>query len=110
LEARLYAAEYAAKLWQRAAEQANAREEIYEAALKPFADALHDWGDDPASYDWSDAWEHPIAMNVTVGDFRRAASAIEAAAAGETADAGSTVGESAARQGDAQSTPGTPHE
>jgi hypothetical protein len=38
------------------------------------------------------------------------ASAIEAAAAGETADAGSTVGESAARQGDAQSTPGTPHE
>lgn len=46
--------------------------ERLEAALKPFADAIDEWGDDTDQPDRWTTWEHPVAMCVTLGDFRRA--------------------------------------
>lgn len=46
-------------------------------ALEPFATALDDWGDDTGQPDRWTAWEHPIAMNVTLGDFRRARASLD---------------------------------
>lgn len=48
------------------------RIEALEAALRPFAKAVDDWGDDQGQPDRWDTSEHPIAYNVTLGDFRRA--------------------------------------
>jgi hypothetical protein len=44
-------------------------------ALKPFAVAYEDAGDPYDEDGWA-AWEHPLAMNVTVGNFRRAFAAL----------------------------------
>lgn len=41
-------------------------------ALRPFANALDDWGDDPAVGDDATLWEHPMGMCISTGDFRRA--------------------------------------
>jgi len=51
-------------------------EKALREALEPFARALDEWGDDTGQPDRWSAWEHPIATNVTLGDFRRAAEAI----------------------------------
>jgi hypothetical protein len=42
-------------------------------ALEPFASAACDLDNEP---DRVDMWEHPVAMNVTAGDFRRARAAL----------------------------------
>lgn len=55
------------------AERANA----LEAALRPFAQALDDWGDEAEQPDNTNAWEHPISLDLTIGDFRRAHAALE---------------------------------
>lgn len=47
-------------------------------ALRPFADALDEWGDDPEVGDDATLWEHPLGMCITTGDFRRAKAAITA--------------------------------
>ena len=47
-------------------------------ALEPFAKAIEDWVDRPEDPDSRNVWEHPIGLNVTLGDFRRAADAIRA--------------------------------
>ncbi len=44
--------------------------------LKPFAKAVAEWGDDTDQSGLKDVWEHPIAMLVTIGDFRRAFAAL----------------------------------
>lgn len=49
------------------------RLESAEDALRPFAMALHEWGDDAGQPDRWNVWEHPIANGVTLGDFRSAA-------------------------------------
>lgn len=41
-------------------------------ALRPFAKALEEWGDEPNQQNVRDLWDHPLAMNITLGDFRRA--------------------------------------
>jgi len=89
--------------WAEAAEQlkrdgkhelaSNLEQEIYElhqrgwskearckrlaAALKPFADAVDEAGDETDYMD-ADAWEHPLAMAVKVGDFHHAHAALAA--------------------------------
>jgi len=45
-------------------------------ALKPFAEAMHDAGDDGLIGDHINAWESPMAMSVTYGDFRAALMAV----------------------------------
>lgn len=60
-----------------ALEALSARERVLREALKPFATALDDWGDDTGQPDRWTAWEHPIAMNVTLGDFRRARASLD---------------------------------
>jgi hypothetical protein len=42
------------------------------AALKPFGDAFDGWEDDHPADDKFDCWEHPLSMNITRGDYRRA--------------------------------------
>jgi hypothetical protein len=61
------------------------RAEQAEEALRPFADAVTEWGDDINHPDQRDVWEHPIAMLVTLGAFRlaRATLAPKASDAGE---------------------------
>lgn len=49
------------------------------AALKPFAKALDDWGDDQGQPDRWNIWEHPTASGITLGDLRRARAAIQLA-------------------------------
>lgn len=44
-------------------------------ALKPFAQALHEWGDDPEQ-ERRDIWEHPLSMLVGLSDFRAARQAL----------------------------------
>lgn len=44
-----------------------------QAALAPFAEASKDF--DAECLDQWDIWEHPAALNITVGDLRRALSA-----------------------------------
>nr|WMC99291.1 hypothetical protein RAR13_11600 [Aminobacter aminovorans] len=44
-----------------------------ETALAPFAEASKDF--DAECLDQWDIWEHPAALNITVGDLRRALSA-----------------------------------
>lgn len=52
-------------------------------ALRPFAKALDDWGDDKTHPDTGDLWEHPAAMLITVGDLRGARAALGAKGEGE---------------------------
>lgn len=52
--------------------QAAAAITALEAALKPFAEAAESIDDDVP--DRAEMWEHPASMQVTAGDFRRAAS------------------------------------
>lgn len=70
--------------------EANARliaaaPELLEA-LAPFATALSDWGDDSRQPDRWNTWEHPLAIGVTIGDFRRAAAAIAKATQSPTSE------------------------
>jgi hypothetical protein len=60
---------------EQAADEGEAAER-YRQALKPFAKALDDWGDEPGHPDSRTAWDHPIGMNVTLGDFRKARAAL----------------------------------
>lgn len=46
-------------------------------ALEPFAKAYEDEGDGPWHEDGHNLWEHPAALDLTVGDLRRARAAIE---------------------------------
>ncbi len=57
-----------------------AREQIAQLreALEPFARALDEWMDDPQQPDHWNTWEHPLAIGVTIGDFRRARAALAA--------------------------------
>jgi hypothetical protein len=71
-EANLAAAKYAAKSWEKACEQAQARADASDAALAPFKQVLDDWGDEPDQPDDRDIWEHPVAMNLTLGHLRQA--------------------------------------
>jgi rhodanese-related sulfurtransferase len=47
------------------------------AALKPFADAAEVL--DETDRDEWEAWEHPVAMNVKIGDFRKAQAVMKGA-------------------------------
>ena len=52
------------------------RFQALEEALDPFVQALSDWGDEPGRSEYRDAaeiWEGAVAMNITYGDLRRAA-------------------------------------
>ena len=51
----------------------TAENERLRAALEPFASAACDLDNEP---DRVEMWEHPVAMNVTAGDFRRARAAL----------------------------------
>lgn len=53
-----------------------AENERLKAALGPFVAALGEWGDDASHPDRWHTWEHPISLNVKLGDFRRARSAL----------------------------------
>lgn len=55
----------------------EAHNAVLAGALKPFADSANDCLDETDLDRW-DAWEHSVAMNVTIGDFRRAAEALNA--------------------------------
>ncbi len=54
----------------------QAERDRYRVALEAFVTALEDWGDDTGQPDCWEVWEHPIAMGVTLGDFRRARTAL----------------------------------
>lgn len=49
------------------------------SALAPFVEALAEWGDDERTPDSATLWDHPLSMCVTVGHFRRAATALAVA-------------------------------
>lgn len=80
------AKEYAADAWNRRATLSDAPTEPVEAvngelveALRPFAAAAAD-ADDGSVRGSATAWESPMAMAVTYGDFRRARAALRASA------------------------------
>lgn len=53
------------------------RAERAEAALRPFAEAVDDAGDAETDHMDADAWEHPLAMAVKVGDFHHARAVLD---------------------------------
>jgi len=60
-----------------AALEAQANEiEALRSALRPFADAYEE---DKADWDEWDIWENPCALNIKIGDLRRARSALTGA-------------------------------
>lgn len=60
--------------WNRRADDSkDKRIAELETALAPFAEASKDF--DAECLDQWDIWEHPAALNITVGDLRRALSA-----------------------------------
>jgi hypothetical protein len=65
-----------AELAARQAETAYLLIAQLSAALKPFSDALAEWGDDPEHLDRRNVWDHSIAMCITLGDFRKAAATL----------------------------------
>ena len=56
--------------------QLMAENQRLKKALKPFSQSIEEWGDDLGQPDRWDVWEHPIAIGVTIGDFRQARAAI----------------------------------
>jgi hypothetical protein len=63
----------------RAALEAGSGDGGLREALKPFADAIEEWGGDRAEPQKVSVWEHPIAMLVSVEDFWRAYDAVRTA-------------------------------
>src|ERR1051325_4590617 len=60
------------KAFARFEEAKSTRIAELEEALRPFKRAMEDWGDDNGQPDRWNIWEHPVAMNITLGDLRRA--------------------------------------